>query len=269
MITAERGGFSVEEFIKIIQQDNSLEQSFNNLRQISYTYSNDIRFHNNKGAIKASYQSQNKQSYNGLCQWMEVLEESASGDYYNRFGNYNYYTSDLYDRVFYQSSIPCEKRAQVAKVSRAKKILERRIDELKKLIYTPGKEANIPLIGSKTAIFSEEMIEHYDFSLKSNGESYVFTATINPFYNQENPDGSVVKYLEVKMAKENFQVLSRKYKLQYNAGIYRFDILMMVALEKHDDLYIPVEIKYDGYWKIVGKRKENCTFRFNFIDFIE
>jgi hypothetical protein len=273
MITAKQEGFSVEEFIKVIQNDNSLEESFNNLRQLSYTYTNDIKFYDQKDKIKASYKSKNKQSYNGECQWMEVLKEEVKGNYFKRSGKYNYYTSNLYDRVFYQSRLDCGARLQNTETSRARKILENRINELKKLIYTPGKEVDVPLIGKKTTIFSEQMFEHYDFSLKSkkdpNGDYiYLFTASIKPHFNFQDPDGSVVKFLEIEMMAGSYQVLSRKYKLQYNAGIYDFDILMLIELSRHENEYIPSDIKYDGYWKIIGKKRENCKFNFKIIEFL-
>ena len=109
-------------------------------------------------------------------------------------------------------------------------------------------------------------MKHYDFSIVSKGNSYVFKAKINPFYNMDHPNGSVVKFLEVEMEKGTFQVLKRNYKLQYDAGIYHFDILMKINLEKFGDQYLTSDIEYDGFWKLVGKRKENCKFHFKIIE---
>lgn len=273
MITAKQQGFSVKEFIKIIQDDNSLEISFNTLRNLSYRYSNDIKFFGNKNEIKASYQSVNEQKYNGLCQWMEVLTENFEGNYFKRSGKYNYSTSNFYHRVFYKPKLPCHQRKNDTRPSPAERLLENRIDELKKLIYTPGKEVVVPLIGRRTAIFSKHMIEHYDFSIKTrkheSGEYiYVFTATIKPLFNAQSPNGSVVKFLEIEMLEGSYQVLSRKYKLQYSAGIYNFDILMLIDLSLHKDQYVPTSISYNGYWKIIGKKRENCNFHFLILEFL-
>jgi hypothetical protein len=204
---------------------------------------------------------------------MEIFNEQVMGNYLNHAGDYNYYTSNFYSRVFYKPTQPCSDTISTTnKMSRAQRILETRTDELKKLIYTPGQEASIPLIGHKTAIFSERMIDHYDFSIgsgvhESGGESYVFTATIKPFFNMDYPNGSVVKFLEITMDKKSYQVLSRKYKLQYNAGVYNFDVLMLVNLGQHQGKYVPIDIRYDGYWKVVGKKKENCAFHFKITEF--
>ncbi len=263
MISASREGFSVEEFIKIIQEDRSLEESFNNMRKISYTYSNEVKFFKNNGNLKASHTSKNHQHFEETCQWMEVLES-------HDFGNYEkFYTTDFYKRVFYKPLLPCKKEDEPKKVKRTARILEKRIVELKKLIYTPGQEASVPLIGGKTAIFSEKMLGNYDFSIEAKEESYLFTARIKPHYNHHNPNGSVVKYLEIEMKKETFQVMSRNYKLQYNAGVYHFDIVMKVDLIQNKNLYIPSRISYDGFWKVVGKPKENCKFEFQLIEIFE
>ncbi|WP_235298281.1 hypothetical protein [Portibacter marinus] len=261
-ITAKKEGFSVEEFIRIIQNDNTLELSFNQLRTLNYKYHNNITFYNNNGKTKAFYESVNIQHFNGICQWMEVLTEKSSGNYDR------YYTMDLYDRVFYQPTTPCSERPERSKPSRSKRILENRIDELKKLIYRPGQPASVPLIGDKTAIFSEAMIENYDFSIESKANSYVFRASIKPFYNIKHPNGSVVKFLEVEMSKESLQVLQRNYKLQYDAGIYHFDILILVDLERFGEQYLTSDIQYKGYWKVWGKPKEICTFHFKILELL-
>ncbi len=274
-ITAQRSGFSVEEFIKIIQNDKSLQIAFYNLRFLSYTYENNIQYVNQKGNITDTYYSKNIQHFDGNCQWMEVENEYFTDKFFTRKQDYSYYTSKLYDRVFYVDKKPCSERAnhKPPKNSRAKRLIETRIRELKKLIYTPGQQANIPLIGDKTAIFDEKMIENYDFSIhsglhESGIESYIFKAIVKPYFNNANPEETVVKYLEIYVEKDNLQVLSRNYKLQYNAGVYNFDILMKVKLEQYKDKYVPTDIIYDGYWKVVGKKREDCRFQFKLLEFI-
>ncbi len=273
-ITASRSGFDVKEFMNIAQNDQSLQIAFENLRKIAYTYENDIKFYNNKNQIKASYESTNVQHLEDRCQWMSVLNEHVTGNYFDKSGETNYYTAKLYDRIFFVRETPCPEKSNVtssSKPSRARQILESRIEELKKLIYRAGKKADVPLIGNKTAIFDEKMIEYYDFIIESKThqsgvEAYVFTARVNPLINVDNSDATVVKYLEIYFRKGDFQVLERNTKLQYNAGIYQFDILMKVSLEKENGIYIPTNINYNGYWKVVGKKREDCEFRFRIVD---
>ena len=276
MITAERSGFSVDEFIEIIQNDRSTQEAFQNLRKLSYRYSNELIFSNNLKKVKASYQSVNIQHLEQKCQWMEILEEDYQGKFYRKNGNPRYYTAKLYDRVFYVGLKPCVERTankQKTNKNKSQKIIESRIAELKKLIYTPGKKADIPLIGNKTAIFTEKMISNYDLSLissqsASGAKGYLFTAKVKPSINMADPNSTVVKYLEVFVEKGSMQVLTRNYKLQYNAGIYDFDIVMKVALTKDQGMYFPHEIEYEGYWNIVGQPKEDCKFQFRLIDFL-
>lgn len=265
-------GFSIDEFIDIIQHDKTLEEAFINLRKISYSYENEIKYYNRKNKIIASHSSSNIQHKNEECQWMEILNKDVTGKYNKRNGSPRYYTSKLYERIFLVSQLPCDQRPKTKpRKSSKNKIIEKRINELKKLIYRPGQKANIPLIGSKTAIFSKKMIDKYDFSIESGTHSsgmsaYIFRAKIKPHINANYPDDSVVKFLEVYVQKDNLQVLTRNYKLQYNSGIYQFDILMKVDLSKHNDLYIPSMIHYNGYWNIIGKRREDCIFNFNLLE---
>lgn len=273
-ITASRTGFDVKEFMNIAQNDQSLQTAFENLRKIAYTYENDIKFYNNNHQVKASYQSTNVQHLDERCQWMSVLSENSSGNYFDKSGETNYYTAKLYERIFFVRNTPCPEPGAVSapsNPSRARRILESRIGELKKLIYRAGKKADVPLIGNKTAIFDEKMIEYYDFIIESRThhkgeEAYVFTARVNPLKNVESPEATVVKYLEIYFRKGDFQVLERNTKLQYNAGVYQFDILMKVNLEKEDGIYIPTAIDYDGYWKVVGKKREDCAFQFRILN---
>jgi hypothetical protein len=206
---------------------------------------------------------------------MNILNESASGNYFNKSGETNYYTAKLYERIFFVRKTPCKESrdasTSTASPSRARRILESRIEELKKLIYRAGKKADVPLIGNKTAIFDEKMIAYYDFIIESKKhhsgeEAYVFTARVNPLKNIESPEATVVKYLEIYFRKGDFQVLERNTKLHYNAGVYQFDILMKVSLEKVKEMYIPTFISYDGYWKVVGKKREDCKFQFRITD---
>lgn len=274
MITAKRGGFDVKEFMLLAQNDETLETAFKNLRKISYTYQNEIQFFSPKNKVEAAYKSQIRQIKDPACQWMRIEKEEHSGDYFRKSGEYNYYTSKLYDRIFFVRKSPCDAVAKTAKPrnpSRVQRIMDARVEELKKLIYRAGKKADIPLIGNQTAIFDEKMLPYYDFFIdsrihSSGAETYVFTARVKPFLNHEEPEATVVKYLEIYFKKSDFQVLERNTKLKYDAGIYQFDILMTVSLDKHKDLYVPSKIGYDGYWKIVGKARENCRFTFDIID---
>ncbi len=275
VITAEREGFNVEEFIDIIRQDQSLENSFNNLRKQSYSYRNKQEFWNRKGKLIASYSSLNTQRYDGKCQWMEVMKEEVSGKFYKKKKKYRFYTSKLYHRVFYASKTPCDLRQKTkSKPSRSQKLLEKRISELKKLIYRPGQRAKVPLIGSKTAIFDPEIIDFYEFSISSKShrsgqEVYLFTAKIKPQLNAEQPDATVVKYMEVFVEKGSLQVLSRNYKLQYNAGIYDFDVAMQVDLAQFQNQYIPSEIRYSGHWEVGGGKREDCKFSYQLVEFLD
>ena len=142
MISAKRKGFDIDEFIKIIQEDKSVEIAFKNIRSQELVFSNRLNFYKSNGNILATYQSKNKQFQDRNCRRMKVLEEVVSGKYYKKKKKYRFYTAKLYDRIFYSPLDSCLESGSCPKrktnPSALDRTIENRIDELKKLIYSHG-----------------------------------------------------------------------------------------------------------------------------------
>lgn len=266
VVSAKRGGFKPEEFIQYVIEDESFYHAFQNIRFLSYKADNTIDFFNKKKKLKASYKSSTQQVFDGQCRTMEVLSESTSGNFYKGSKKqYRYYTAKIFDRVFFTHGKVCpEKKASNTHIptkGSGKGKIEKHIYELKKLIFQPGKKANVPFIGSKTEIFSPKMQPFYNYLLISkelNGiDCYVFIAAAKPEFSK---DKTIVKYMESYFEKDNFQILARNYKLEYNGALFSFDIKMKVKLSKKGDLYFPKSVEYDGAWDVPMKAAERCKF---------
>ena len=265
VIVAAKTGFDVKDFIRMVQTDTSFYQGFKNLRTETYSFDNDIHIFDRKENIKASYQSTATQLSEGRCRTMTTSNETITGRYYKRKNKLNYYTSKLYERLFFTEGKVCESPNDSNASPRG---MDRHITELKNLIFQPGQKAGVPLIGSKTAIFSKRMSKHYDFNISSaemNGkECYVFTAQMKSDIIQKSPNMGVVKYLSTYFEKGTLQIVKRRYLLSNSTFAYNFKVEMDVDMTNHNDRFYPKQIKYDGTWKIPTQKREQAKFEIKF-----
>lgn len=272
VIVATRQGFSVEDFIRLVQTDESLHTAFRNLRRASYAFDTYMTFYDRRDAVKATWQSKNRQVHDGHCRTLEVLDESWTGDFYKgRKQKQRYYTTTLYERVFATPGRVCpDTNTDTPTPSTSDPVIERHIGELRKLIFRPGERSNVPLIGRKSEIFSDEMIDRYDFTIVSDlyddKPVYIFTARVNDRYaSRENK--TVFKELTTYFHKEDFQVVARTYRLSQSTTAYQFDVSMQVDLIRLDDRYFPSRVQYDGVWNIPTKKREDGMFDIRFYNF--
>jgi hypothetical protein len=271
VVSATRTGFNVEDFINLVREDESFYKAFRNIRTRSYYSDNEIVLFSKKGEEKAKYKSSIKQSSDGVCRTMEVLAENVSGNFYKRKTKFRYYTAQLFDQLFFTHGRVCE-TSSLDDPPAPQKNMEKHISELKKLIFSPGEKADIPLIGKKTEIFSEKMADYYDFSISSEKyknaiDCYVFGAVIKPEYLTRKEDKTVIKSLYTYFDKSNFQVLARTYQLKYFGLLFDFDVKMKIELIKIGDFYVPEYLEYDGFWDIPTKKPEIAKFHAKFYNY--
>src|SRR6187397_954125 len=86
-----RNKMDVEAFIQRVKNDTTFYKAFKNLRVLSFTSMNDIRMKNKKSEVTASLQSKTRQHVANGWPTMEVLNEAATGDFYDKRHDYNYY----------------------------------------------------------------------------------------------------------------------------------------------------------------------------------
>ena len=176
----------------------------------------------------------------------------------------------MYDRVFFTNGRVCED-PDATTWQEGKSGIEKHISELKKLIFSPGEKADVPLIGKKTAIFESDMREYYDYSITSKKYStgtdcYVFTAKVKDEFENKKEGKTIIKYLETYFEKETFQVLARNYQLAASTAFYDFDVTMWVKLTKVEEKYYPETVEYNGQWDIPFNKPEVARFtaKFNY-----
>lgn len=270
-----RTDLNIARFINQVKNDTTFYKAFRNLRVLGFTSWNDIRIRDKKGKIKASLLSKTKQIRTNGCRSMTVLQEKASGDFYNEDSSYNYYIGEMYAGLFFTKRSVCGETNVVKGVDfnpRSKSGLAKHKEQLKMLFFNPGKKIpGIPFIGDKIDIFDPDRAKYYDFSLDYGdyeGQScYVFSIKV-----KSNEDGgrksktvidSMITWFNIK----TMEVMARRYDMSYDAGVYDFDVHMEVELTKFGDYLVPKLLRYIGNWDVIMKKRERGLFTATLFEF--
>jgi len=263
----------VASFIRRIKTDTTFYKAFRNLRIIGYTATNDIRMLNKNNKTEASLNSVIRQDRLGNCRIMKVLNQKATGDFFDKNGNYNYYTAQMYAGLFFTKDTVCGENNIVKghEFSTAGLSgIDKHKEQLKMLFFNPGKKIKgLPLISNKTAIFSPEMADNYDMEIDYkdyNGTPcYVFSVQVK----NDKKDNVVIDRMVTWFDSKTFDIVARNYSLKYDAGVYDFDVKMKVQMKKVGNLLVPELLAYNGNWKVMFNKRERGVFTATLSDFVE
>lgn len=263
-----RKGTNVPGFIKRVEDDSTFYKAFKNLRVLNYSSINDVRMFDKKGRVESSLYSKTRQWAANGCRVTNIIEEKIAGDYYDRSGEPNYYTGELYSSLFFSKDTVCGQTNVISDVKRSikgKKGLDKRKEQLKMLFFNPGKDIpGIPLMGNKVQVFDDKHSDLYDFKVDideyKGKTAYVFTLKIKEDLSFFKRDEVVIDEMTTWFDYNSFEVLERDYKMTYNAGVYKFNVNMHVELDKIGNLLYPKLIRYDGSWGVMIKGSERGLF---------
>lgn len=264
-----RNNLDINAFIRRVKNDTTFYKAFRNLRVLNFTSLNDIRMKDKKDKVKASLQSKTRQQVSKSCRSMQVLSETATGDFYEKDGDYNYYTAELYAGLFFTKGQVCGETNIVAGTQRnvkSKSGTEKHKEQLKMLFFDPGKKIpGIPFMGDKTAIFDKDNMDRYDFSIDYvdyNGQScYLFTI------KAKGSSGVVIDNMTTWFNSNTMNIVARNYDLSYDAGVYDFDVHMEVQMTQFGNLTVPSTLRYYGTWDVAFKKRERGVFTATLFDF--
>ena len=263
-----RSGTNVPGFIRKVEDDTTFYKAFKNLRVLNFSSINDVRMMDKKGRVDASLYSKTRQWASRGCRVTNVLEEKTTGDFYNRDGEYNYYTAELYASLFFSKDTICGQSNLIKDAQRSikgKKGLEKNKEQLKMLFFNPGKDIpGIPLMGDKVKVFDRSHADLYDFAVDiqdyKGKSAYVFSLKIKEGLSFFKKDNVVIDEMTTWFDYDSFEVLSRNYKMSYNAGVYKFNVAMDVEISKFGKLLYPSVIRYNGSWGVMVKGSERGVF---------
>lgn len=262
----------VESFIERVKNDTTFYKAFKNLHIIGYTSLNDIRMLDKNDNVVASLKSKTKQIRTNNCRTMQVLESTATGDMYDKNGNFNYYTADMYAGLFFTKGSVCGENNIVKGHEFSTSGLSgmaKHKEQLKMLFFNPGGKINgLPFISGKTEIFDESMADKYDMNIDlrdfNNTSCYVFSMKVKG----SKKNGVVIDEMTTWFNEKTFEIVARKYSLSYDAGVYDFNVEMETEMTKVGDLLVPAVLRYNGNWKAIFKKRERGIFTATLFDFM-
>jgi hypothetical protein len=262
---------NVPAFIERVKNDTTFYKAFRNLHILNFTSINDIRMADKSGDIIASLRSRIKQVRSGDCRTMQVLEESTTGDIYDRNKNFNYYTGELYAGLFFTKGKVCGETNIVKGREFSTQGLTgmaKHKEQLKMLFFNPGKKIpGIPFMGDKTEIFGKNMSDKYDMSIDMEDHNktscYVFKIKVK----DDKRSDVVIDEMTTWFNDRTFEIVARDYSLSYDATLYDFNVQMQVEMTRVGDLLVPALLRYNGNWKAIFKKRERGIFTATLFDF--
>lgn len=262
---------NVPSFISRIQSDSTFYKAFKNLRILNFSAINDIRMLDKEGNAKATLYSKTRQVRDSGCRRMEVLQEQASGDYYDNGHQPNYYTAKMYASLFFTEGKVCGENNIAAGEhfsTAGKSGMEKHKEQLKMLFFNPGKKIKgLPFMSGKTAIYDDEMAELYDMVIDMDAYNktscYIFKQKVKPGKESEVVVDEMITWFNDK----TYEVVARHYSLSYSAAVYDFKVQMEVQMTHAGDLLVPSLIRYNGNWKAIFKKRERGIFTATLFDF--
>jgi hypothetical protein len=219
-----RNNLDISKFLQRIKNDTTFYKAFRTLRILGFTSLNDIRMMDKEKNVKASLQSKTIQHEKNGCRTMETLQESTTGNMYDKAKNFNYYTAQLYAGLFFTQQEVCGEDNIVKGVehsTKSKSGIEKHKEQLKMLFFNPGKKIpGIPFIGNKIDIFDPDVAKNYDFSVDMtdyNGQDcYVFVVKAKGDLSNDEKDNIVID----NMTTGQFKTMDRFVTdIRYDWGI--------------------------------------------------
>lgn len=267
VISAARGGWDVNAFIRRIQEDTTFYKAFKTTKLVSYTATNKIVNFDNGNEPASSYSYTSRQTRTGKCRTILKENEKVTGDFFDRNREPRTFTAKMYEHLFFFQGKLCGENDIVknSEEDKAKGRLEKTKIQLKQLIFNPGSKVDgVPLLGNKASLFDPEIAKLYKFQLKSEtfyGEDcYVFIATPKPGIRKD----LVFRNLSTWFRKSDYAIIARKYALNYSTIAYDFDVEMEVYLTTVAGHLLPAKILYTGNWKAITKSRERSSFTTSF-----
>ncbi|PWT99750.1 MAG: hypothetical protein C5B52_10145 [Bacteroidetes bacterium] len=266
---------NVPSFIERVKNDTSFYKAFKNLRILKFTSLNDIRILDKKKNVKASLNSRTKQEVARGCRHTTVLEESTTGDIYDKERKFNYYTASLYASLFFAYDTVCGETNIVKGAEldvSSKSGMAKHKEQLKMLFFNPGKSIpGLPFIGNKLAIFDADMSDLYDYDideeLKAGESCYVFRIKAKADLSSGQKDKIVIDEMTTWFNQKTFEVIARNYSMSYHAFLYDFNVNMEVSMSRFENYLVPTLIRYVGNWNVIFKRREDAVFTATLFDF--
>lgn len=260
-----------EDFIMRVVNDSSFYQAYKNMRFYPHQYTSKLTVFDKGSEEKGKlYREATLHRYDRMA-WVSIEKEQTNGKLYKRNGEHRYLTAEMFDDVFFPKGkfYPSTEITNMEQELEESSRIEKYKSQLKKMLFNPGQEiASVPFIGDKVAIFSDEMIQYYNFHIYQtdyNGRPcYVFDISEK---EGNSSNATVIKSMISYFDQESMNVVMREYTLQNNILLFNFDIKIQVFNQIINGIPVPKKMVYDGEWSVLFKKAEIIQFTVDFNDY--
>lgn len=258
-ITAER--LSAETFIRAVTTDTSFYQSFRNMKKYAFTAENSIFTYDKKNKVNGKLYRKIRR--NSKAPWVTYLSKQDTGHVFKKNGKYELYTVEMFDYIFmnaYQSAY-----TSGSGIGKAENANAGYKEKLKTLIFSPGRPVKgLPFIGDKTAIFTANMRQYYDYNFYSatyldSIPVYRFKVTVKPDLSKGTKDGLMIKELTTIFDKRSFEILGRYVDMKYSNMLFDFNVQMNIEMQYFGEEKLPAKVSYQGNWNVPLKKPERAS----------
>ena len=263
VIQAVKRGFDVSDFIEMVKSDTSFIKGFRQLRIFPHKISGNLTVYNKKGKVTATRTRKGQQYVKDGRRWIEIEEEKSEGKFYDRRGEPKLYTAELFDDLFFYADTVSVKENTIGENHDGN---TDNISKLTRLVFNPGSEiSGVPLIGNRMAIFDDEMVDFYNYSLKADLFSdsipcYVFSVFVKSGYEGD----VVIQRMNTWFNRKTFDIVFRDYRISHRTSVFDFDVMMKIRMTYSNFVLYPGQIEYSGYWDLPFKKAERSGFELNF-----
>lgn len=265
MVSAGLEGLDKEDFIKQVINDTTFYQAFLNLNYFPHQIESSIVVYLKDEEIKGQLKRFAKQYRNESDEkWIDITKETGNGKIKKNNGEWKYLTAEMYDDVFFpKGKQKVSKRIQNRDQELVRgSAIEKHKAQLKKMLFNPGEPIdNVPFIGDKLAIFSADMMPHYDFSIYAyNWADTIPCIVFSAFTRKGSENETVIKDMTSYFHRDTHEVIARDYRLSYNTIFFDFDISIAVHNALIRGELLPQFISYDGQWDVPFQKPEIVKF---------
>ena len=270
MISAVKKGFNIQDFIHYVKHDTSFYQGFKNLRFYEHDFNSRLEVLDEDsteiGTIKI------KGNYDRFKNLLKIHRQTSqvTGKIINRRGKYRYYTPKFFEKIFYPKDT-----LEVTKISSSKNKDDKRENDAKTIIFTPGSDQTEHggRQKRKLAIFHESMQKYYNYTIsqkkyKEHIDCYVFNCKMKDSLSNKEKDEVLIRELTSYFDKKTFKVVYRKYNMKYNYWLIDLDVTVKVEMGYVNNVLIPLKINYEGNWDIPFAKREIVRFNLSNTNFI-
>lgn len=267
-IFASDESWTDDTLISRLINDTTFYKAFLNMKYYPHKIGGHLQVYFKDDRSKASMDRKATQYLMDEKKWVTIDKETTNGKIRKKNGKFKYLTAEMYDEVFFpehRHTVSPNIISVEQKETKESKI-EKYKSQLKKMLFNPGAPIeSVPFIGNKMEIFSDKMVEYYDYNiftswLPDSTECLVFTCEAKP---DEKKNKTVIKSMTTYFDKYTFEVLDRSYHLKYGNTLFQFDIEMNIKNKKVRSMLVPESIKYSGWWDIPIKKAEIIDFKLN------